>query len=106
VGAGAEVSHQGDSGHLFYIVDRGEVEVLLEGRPATRLGPGAGFGEIALLRDVPRTATVVATSDAELFALERDEFIPAVTGHPASAEAADAIIAVRLGSLRPAIGSV
>jgi len=49
---------------------------------------------------------VVATSDGELFTLERDEFIGAVTGHPASAEAADAIIAVRLGSLRPAIASV
>ena len=104
--AGAEVFRQGDSGHLYYMVGRGEVEVRPEGRPATLLGPGAGFGEIALLRDVPRTATVVATSDAELFTLERDEFIPAVTGHPASAEAADAIIAVRLGSLRPAIASV
>jgi MFS family permease len=106
VTAGAEVFHQGDSGRLFYLVGRGEVEVLIEGRPATRLGVGAGFGEIALLRDVPRTATVVATSEGELFALDRDEFIPAVTGHAASAEAADAIIAVRLGSLRPAIASV
>ena len=106
VAAGTEVFHQGDSGQLFYMVGRGEVEVLVEGRPATRLGAGAGFGEIALLRDVPRTATVVATSDGELFTLERDEFIGAVTGHPASAEAADAIIAVRLGSLRPAIASV
>ena len=106
VTAGAEVFHQGDSGRLFYLVGVGEVEVLIEGRPATRLGVGAGFGEIALLRDVPRTATVVATRDAELFALDRDEFIPAVTGHAASAEAADAIIAVRLGSLRPAIASV
>ena len=106
VAAGAEVFHQGDFGRLFYLVGRGEVEVLVEGRPATRLGVGAGFGEIALLRDVPRTATVVATRDGELFTLDRDEFIPAVTGHAASAEAADAIIAVRLGSLRPSIASV
>ena len=104
--AGAEIFHQGDFGRLFYLVERGEVEVLVEGRPATRLGVGAGFGEIALLRDVPRTATVVATRDGELFTLDRDEFIPAVTGHAASAEAADAIIAVRLGSLRPSIASV
>lgn len=104
--AGKEVFHQGDGGELFYLVSRGEVEVLVEGRPATRLGAGAGFGEIALLRDVPRTATVVATSDGELYTLERDEFIAAVTGHPASAAAADAIIAVRLGSLRPGVASV
>lgn len=104
--AGAEIFHQGDFGRLFYLVERGEVEVLVEGRPATRLGVGTGFGEIALLRDVPRTATVVATRDGELFTLDRDEFIPAVTGHAASAEAADAIIAVRLGSLRPSIASV
>jgi len=106
VTAGAEVFRQGDRGDLFYVVGRGEVEVLVDGRPSTRLGAGAGFGEIALLRDVPRTATVVATRDGELFTLERDEFIAAVTGHPASAEAADAIIAVRLGSLRPGIASV
>jgi MFS family permease len=106
VTTGSEIFRQGDRGDLFYLVGRGEVEVLVEGRPATRLGAGEGFGEIALLRDVPRTATVVATRDGELLALERNEFIPAVTGHAASAEAADAIIAVRLGSLRPSIASV
>jgi MFS family permease len=104
--AGADVFRQGDHGDLFYLVGRGEVEVLVEGRPPIRLGAGAGFGEIALLRDVPRTATVVATRDGELFALGRDEFIATVTGHAASAEAADAVIAVRLGSLRPGIASV
>ena len=106
VTAGSEIFRQGDRGDLFYLVGRGEVEVLVEGQPATRLGAGESFGEIALLRDVPRTATVVATCDGELLALERNEFIPAVTGHAASAEAADAIIAVRLGSLRPSIASV
>jgi CRP-like cAMP-binding protein len=49
------------------------------------------------LRDVPRTATVRAATDVELFSLERDEFLPAVTGHAGSAQAADAVIGSRLG---------
>ena len=70
------------------------------------MGPGEGFGEIALLRDVPRTATVKVTTNSELYGLERDEFLSAVTGHAASLEAADAIVASRLGGLRPGVASV
>jgi CRP-like cAMP-binding protein len=55
---------------------------------------------------VPRTATVRAKGNVELRALERDEFIAAVTGHAASAEAADSIVATRLSSLRPGLASV
>ena len=64
---------------------------------ATReLGPGEFFGEIALLRDVPRTATVRALDGLRLYALERDDFIAAVTGHAPSREAADSVVAARL----------
>ncbi len=91
--AGAVVIHEGESGDRFYVVDEGEVEI--EGK---RFGHGEGFGEIALLRDVPRTATVTAATDVKLWALERDEFIAAVTGHEPASAAADAVIAARLGT--------
>jgi predicted MFS family arabinose efflux permease len=97
--AGRDVFRQGDSGDRFYVVAEGEVEVLIDGRSTGTLGPGEYFGEIALLRDIPRTAGVRARSDVELYSLARDDFIAAVTGHAPSLDAADAVIAVRLGSL-------
>jgi len=98
VAAGDVVFREGDSGDRFYVVERGEVMVEPQGRPPVTLGRGGYFGEIALLRDVPRTATVTARIDTELWALERDIFIAAVTGHAPSAEAADAVISTHLGS--------
>ena len=98
--AGGEVFRQGDAGDDFYVIGAGRVEVAVDGAPAVELGPGEGFGEIALLRDVPRTATVSALTDVELFALEREPFLAAVTAHADSAHAADAIVAARLGAPR------
>ena len=95
--AGDEIIRRGDHGDRFYVVAGGEVEVLVDDGPPRRQGPGSYFGEIALLRDVPRTATVRAATETELFALDRDHFIPAVTGHADSAEAAEAVIGTRLG---------
>jgi MFS family permease len=106
VEAGREVFRQGDLGDRYYIVADGEVEIVADGRVVAVTGPGGFFGEIALLRGVPRTATVRAKTDVELRALERDDFIAAVTGHATSAEAADAVIATRLSSLRPGLASV
>jgi CRP-like cAMP-binding protein len=64
-------------------------------------GAGASFGEIALLRDVPRTATATALTDVEVLALEPEVFVAAVTGHAPSRAAADAVIATRIGRLVP-----
>jgi predicted MFS family arabinose efflux permease len=97
---GEVIVRAGEPGDLFYVVASGTVEVDAEGKPPQTLGPGDHFGEIALLRPVPRTATVVAREDGELLTLDRDEFVAAVTGHPESLEAADAVIGARLGSLR------
>ncbi len=80
------------------MVSEGKLTVAVDDGEAVLLGPGDAFGEIALLRDVPRTATVTALTDADLYALEGDIFIAAVTGHAPSAEAADAVIAGHLGS--------
>jgi MFS family permease len=99
--AGTEVVRQGDPGDRFFVVESGKLRVTVDGTATGELGPGDSFGEIALLRDVPRTATVTAETDSELLALGREEFLDAVTGHPPSARAADAVVGARLG-LAPA----
>jgi MFS family permease len=104
--AGSEIMRQGEVGDRFYLVDKGDMDVAIDGEVVSSLGPGDHFGEIALLRDVPRTATVTARTDASLLALERDEFVSAVSGHPVSREAADAVVAARLGRLRPGLASI
>ena len=89
VPAGQVVFGQGDVGDRYYVIESGEVEVVGDGLVVTTLGPGEGFGEIALLRDSPRTATVVARTEVRLRALLSSRFLSVVLGFtPAAREAA------------------
>jgi MFS family permease len=91
VDPGTVIVRQGDTGDRFYVVADGEVDVAIDGRPASTLGPGDHFGEIALLRDVPRTGTVTARTVCRLYSLEREEFLAALRAHPAAAAHGEAV---------------
>ena len=94
--AGTAIITQGERGDRFYIITAGEVVVTVDGKPVRTLGAGQSFGEIALLRDIPRTASVLAVGPVELLALDRHHFVEAVTGQPASSLAADEVIHAHL----------
>jgi CRP-like cAMP-binding protein len=97
------IVRQGETGDRFYLVRDGTLRVAINGRDVQTLGAGDSFGEIALLRDVPRTASVIAETDAVLYALGPETFIPAVTGFAQSLSAAEAVIGMRLGPRRAGI---
>jgi CRP-like cAMP-binding protein len=92
VPAGTVVFSQGDVGDLYWVIQEGTASVTIGEVETAQLGRGDGFGEIALLRDVPRMATITATSDLQLLGLDRDDFIPAVTGHGEASERAELMI--------------
>jgi CRP-like cAMP-binding protein len=96
---GSEIVREGDERDLFYVITSGVVEVSQVGRPVAMLGPLDYFGEIALLRDVPRVATCRAKTDVELSTLERQTFVSAVSGHTASAAEAESVTDQRLAEL-------
>ena len=100
VESGATVFSQGDRGDRFYVVLSGQADVHRDGRKLRTLGPGESFGEIALLRETDRTATITATARLGLFVLERRHFVPMVTGYRASAAEADA----KVVALMPELG--
>jgi CRP-like cAMP-binding protein len=104
VAAGDTIVRQGEPGDDFFLVSEGRVHVTVDGAEVSELGPGEGFGEIALLRDVPRTATVAAVEDTTLYALDRAQFLAAVTRHAESATAAERLAGSRLAAYRPATG--
>jgi len=81
VPTGAIVFSEGERGDRFFIVERGTAAITREGEIVVDRGPGDYFGEVALLHDQPRNATVTAASDLRLLVLEREEFLRLVTGH-------------------------
>ncbi len=80
VPAGEVLIHEGDEGDRFYVIESGQMTATFEGAVLRQMGPGDPFGEIALLRDVPRTATVTADEPSVVHALDRADFLDAVTG--------------------------
>jgi hypothetical protein len=89
--SGTVLVHEGERGDAYFAVVAGNVEVTMAGRHIRTMGRGEGFGEIALLADVARTATVTACGEVELLRLERRPFLLAVTGHDASRRTAWAV---------------
>jgi MFS family permease len=96
---GTVIVRKGEAGDRFYVIAEGDVEVSEDGRVISELGPGSYFGEIALMRDVPRTATVTAKTPVVLYALDRDDFLATVTSHASSAQAADEVVSSRLAGI-------
>lgn len=102
VAAGTTVIREGDLGDSYYAIGGGRFEITRQGRSLGHRQRGDGVGEIALLRDVPRTATVRAATDGTLYALDRESFLTAVTGHAPTHEQAGRIIEERLRDEDPA----
>jgi MFS family permease len=99
VDAGTIIVREGEIGDRFFIVAAGELQVTQDDRPLSEIAAGGYFGEIALIRDVPRTATVTAKTPVVLYALDREDFLAAVTGHPSSSEAAEQVVSSRLAAV-------
>jgi Cyclic nucleotide-binding domain len=99
--AGTVAIREGDTGDLFYLVVEGSAAVSVRGEPRPALGPGDCFGEIALLHDIPRTATVVADRPLRTLALDREAFLIAVTADKVSRAAADSLATQRLSTNLP-----
>lgn len=97
VPAGEVVLREGDESDRFYVIESGGVEVTQAGAVLRQEGPGEFFGEIGLLRDVPRTATITATADTTLMVLDRTDFLAALSGNEEGNRAVDDVITRRLG---------
>jgi hypothetical protein len=99
--SGTVVIREGDSGDRYYAVADGELEISRNETVQGRASRGAGFGEIALIRNVPRQATVTAKTDSLLYSLEKDVFLETITGNPAASLAAGDVISSHIGERTP-----
>jgi hypothetical protein len=101
--AGTDVVRQGDEGDAFYVVAQGELSVTVDGRLREHtLGPGDGFGEIALLHQVRRTATVTTLTDCELLMVDMAQFLAAITASADGTDLAREVSQARLAADRDA----
>jgi hypothetical protein len=95
-GPGEVVIREGEPGHEFHLIMDGSAEVDVHGAARPPLARGDCFGEIALLRGVPRTATITAREPLRTLALDRETFLFAITGNGDSSAAADDLVSQRL----------
>jgi MFS family permease len=102
VDAGQVVCRQGDDGDRFYLIEGGAADVIGDGRLIRTLGSGDGFGEIALLGDTSRTATVRARTALRLYAVAGRHFRSTISGYASSRREADALVLDRLSAFAPA----
>ena len=93
---GDVIIREGEPGERFYIIASGQARATKDGKQLSEMGAGDSFGEIALLRRIPRTATVTAITRLEARTLTREEFLAAVTGNPESVESAEEVVSTRL----------
>lgn len=100
VDAGACITRVGEVGDRFYIVNSGELNVDVDAH-SKLIHAGDFFGEVALVRDIPRTATVTASTNSELYGLQRADFLADVTGHRATQRLANAVADAHLGAASP-----
>ena len=98
---GGVVMREGDPGEEFHVIASGSASVTVRGTPRPPLRPGDCFGEIALLRDVPRTATIIAAEELHTLALRREEFLAALASSARSGVAAESLVAERLNQDPP-----
>ena len=96
---GVNVVTQGEEGDRFYVIADGDTDVIVDGTLVATLRRGDGFGEIALMYDVPRTATVRTRSETRLYSLEREDFLVALTGHLPAQTLAQDLASERLAEL-------
>ncbi len=100
VPAGFEITGEGDAGDCYFLVLRGSVNISVKRQDVRTVGPGGGFGEIALLRDGLRTATATSMSEARMLVVRRNEFLSGLSEHRGSFETAEAIAASLLETVR------
>lgn len=101
IAAGKVVARQGDYGTEFFVIVSGQVSVSRDGEHLRDLGPGDFFGELAMLANIPRTATVTTVSACRFLVLGSREFNSLLHEHPAIQHTVLHAVAQRVASLEP-----